>query len=102
LFTLNLHLRTAYKDCRRRSVSFMVDGRHNIHCVWHMQDAENNWHFDIFGFAEATQGQTLSMMAFYLMKRAGATAKFGMHEDSLCNYLQALEKGYNPLPYHNA
>lgn len=67
-----------------------------------VQDAENNWHFDIFGFAEAAQGHTLSMMTFYLMKRAGAMSKAGMHESSLCNYLQSLERGYKPLPYHNA
>ena len=67
-----------------------------------MQDAEHNWHFDIFSFAEATEGHTLSTMTFYLMKRAGAMTKFGMHEASLCSYLQALEAGYNPLPYHNA
>ncbi len=67
-----------------------------------VQDAEHNWHFDIFSFAEATEGHTLSTMTFYLMKRAGAMTKFGMHEASLCSYLQALEAGYNPLPYHNA
>lgn len=67
-----------------------------------LQDAEHNWHFDIFSFADATEGHTLSVMTFYLMKRAGAMTKFGMHEASLCNYLQSLESGYNPLPYHNA
>jgi hypothetical protein len=67
-----------------------------------VQDAERNWHFDIFSFAEATEGHTLSTMTFYLMKRGGAMTKFGMHEASLCSYLQALEAGYNPLPYHNA
>lgn len=67
-----------------------------------VQDAEHNWHFDIFSFAEATEGHTLSTMTFYLMKRGGAMTKFGMHEANLCSYLQALEAGYNPLPYHNA
>ena len=66
-----------------------------------VQDAEKSWHFDIFGFAEATEGNTLAVMTFYFMKRAGAFSKFGMHEAKLCRYLLNLESGYNPLPYHN-
>ncbi|KAL0020883.1 hypothetical protein WJX77_006178 [Trebouxia sp. C0004] len=66
-----------------------------------MQDAEHNWHLDIFSLVEATE-HILSTMTFYLMKRGGAMTKFGMREASLCSYLQALEAGYNPVPYHNA
>lgn len=66
-----------------------------------VQDAEKSWHFDIFSFAEATEGNTLAIMTYYLMKRAGAFSKFGMHEIKLCRYLHTLESGYNPLPYHN-
>ncbi len=66
-----------------------------------MQDAESNWHFDVFGFADATPNTSLSMMVFFLMKRSGPVSKFGLHEGRLLNYLQTLEAGYKQQPYHN-
>lgn len=66
-----------------------------------VQDAENNWHFDIFGFADATPNTSLSMMVFFLMTRLGALSKFGLREARLRNYLQTLEAGYKEQPYHN-
>ena len=67
-----------------------------------MQDAENNWHFDIFAFAEATPGTTLSMLTFHLYKRAGLIQHFKLNELKLCNFLQKIESGYKAdNPYHN-
>ncbi len=66
-----------------------------------MQDAENNWQFDIFGFADATPNTSLSMMVFFLNKRSGPLSKFRLREGRLLNYLQTLEVGYKQQPYHN-
>ena len=66
------------------------------------QDAENNWQFDVFGFAEACPGQTLSMLGFHFYKQAGLTKHYQMDEHKLCNYLQRIEAGYDSSnPYHN-
>ena len=67
-----------------------------------MQDAENNWHFDIFGFADATPGTTLSMLGFHLVKQTGMVQLMGMNEVKLVKFLQKIESGYDPTnPYHN-
>ena len=36
-----------------------------------MQDAENSWAFDIFGFADATPGYSLSLLFCHLVQRSG-------------------------------
>ena len=68
-----------------------------------LQDAENNWQFDIFAFAEATPGTTLSLLTFHLLKQSGAPISEGGHlnEAKLCRYLQRIEAGYSTNPYHN-
>ena len=66
------------------------------------QDAENNWQFDVFAFADACPGQTLSMLGYHFYKRAGLITHYHMDEVKLCNYLKAIEAGYNSdNPYHN-
>ena len=67
-----------------------------------MQDAENNWQFDIFGFAEVCPGRTLSMLGFHLYKQAGFVSHFKLDDAKLCNWLQRVESGYEAKnPYHN-
>lgn len=67
-----------------------------------LQDAETNWQFDIFAFAEATPGSTLSMLTFHLYKQAGLVREFKLDERKLCNFLQKVESGYSAEnPYHN-
>lgn len=69
-----------------------------------LQDAENNWQFDVFAFAEATPGTTLSLLTFHFLKRSGAPISEGGHldETKLCRYLQRIEAGYDSTnPYHN-
>ena len=69
-----------------------------------LQDAENNWQFDVFAFAEATPGTTLSLLTFHLLKHAGAPISDGgqLTEAKLCRYLQRIEAGYDSTnPYHN-
>ncbi|KAA6423770.1 MAG: hypothetical protein FRX49_06341 [Trebouxia sp. A1-2] len=68
-----------------------------------LQDAETNWQFDIFAFAEATPGSTLSMLTFHLYKQAGLVREFKLDERKLCNFLQKVESGYSAEnPYHNS
>ena len=70
--------------------------------VLYMQDAESNWQFDIFGFAEATPGTSLSMLTYHLMKQTRIISEYHLDESKLCRYLQKIESGYDPVnPYHN-
>jgi len=66
------------------------------------QKAESSWQFDIFEFADATPGTTLSLLTFHLMKQAGVVRTLSIDEGKLCFYLKKVEKGYDPEhPYHN-
>ena len=66
------------------------------------QDAENNWQFDIFELAEATQGYTLSLLAFHLYRQADFIKTFSFDEAKFVRCLRKVESGYNPNnPYHN-
>ncbi|KAA6429425.1 MAG: hypothetical protein FRX49_00819 [Trebouxia sp. A1-2] len=65
--------------------------------------AEMSWCFDIFGFTEATPGNTLAMLTFHLVKRAGFVQLYKLDEVKLCRILQAIEAGYQrDNPYHNS
>ena len=67
-----------------------------------MQDAESNWQFDIFAYAEATRGNSLSMLTFHLLKSTGLVQEFDLNETKLTACLRKLESGYDPAnPYHN-
>ena len=67
-----------------------------------MQDAESNWQFDIFAFAEATPGNSLSMLTFHLLKSTGLVQEFDLNETKLTACLRKIESGYDPAnPYHN-
>ena len=67
-----------------------------------LQDAENNWQFDIFGFAEATKGSTLSLLFYHFMKQAGFIQEHHLNATQLCKYAQKIESGYDANnPYHN-
>lgn len=71
------------------------------YCVG-LQKAEMNWQFDMFSLAEATPGNTLSLLAFHLINRAGFIQQFNLDEGKLCRFLQRVEKGYDASnPYHN-
>ena len=67
-----------------------------------MQDAENNWQFDIFGFAEATKGFTLSLLYHHLMKQTGIIQELRLDETNMYKYVLKIESGYDANnPYHN-
>ncbi|KAL3161210.1 putative 3',5'-cyclic phosphodiesterase pde-3 [Trebouxia sp. C0009 RCD-2024] len=66
-------------------------------------DAENNWQFDIFAFADATPGSTLSVLTFHLFKQAGMFSEFSVDQAKFWNFLQKIESGYRAEnPYHNS
>ncbi|KAL3144948.1 hypothetical protein ABBQ32_003454 [Trebouxia sp. C0010 RCD-2024] len=68
-----------------------------------LHDAENNWQFDIFGFAEATKGFTLSLLYHHLMRQTGIIKEHGLDETNLCKYALKIESGYDANnPYHNS
>ncbi|KAL0024530.1 hypothetical protein WJX79_001991 [Trebouxia sp. C0005] len=67
-----------------------------------LQDAENNWQFDVFAFSEAAPRNTLCLLTCHLFKRAGLIDDFGLDTEKLCRYLQRIEAGYSAAnSYHN-
>ena len=68
-----------------------------------MQDAENSWAFDIFGFADATPGYSLSLIFCHLVKRSGLCEELMVDGAKLGKYARRIERGYNAAnPYHNS
>ena len=68
-----------------------------------LQDAENSWAFDIFGFADATPGYSLSLLFCHLVKRTGLSEKLYIDEIRLNRFARQIEKGYDASnPYHNS
>ncbi|KAK9822605.1 hypothetical protein WJX74_009466 [Apatococcus lobatus] len=63
--------------------------------------AEHSWSFDVFELAEASNDSPLSVLAFYLIKRAGLIEELSLREDRLALFLQRIEAGYSGNPYHN-
>ena len=54
------------------------------------------------GLQEQTPGNTLAMLAFHLLKRAGFSSNWHLDEAKLCNTLAVIEAGYQSSnPYHN-
>lgn len=67
-----------------------------------LQEAETNWQFDIFGFAEQAQGNALSLLSFHFMQKFGNIQKLGFDQSKLATFVRVIEKGYDPKnPYHN-
>lgn len=65
-----------------------------------LQDAENNWAFDIFGFADATPGYSLSLLFCHLVRSSGLQSM--VDEPKLVHYARRIERGYDAAnPYHN-
>ena len=66
-----------------------------------LQDAEQQWQFDIFALADQLPHTCLSLMAFYLLKRTGLIAEFHLNEQKLCRFLHRVDISYLNCPYHN-
>ncbi|KAL3147885.1 putative 3',5'-cyclic phosphodiesterase pde-3, variant 2 [Trebouxia sp. C0010 RCD-2024] len=68
-----------------------------------LQDAGSNWQFDIFSFAEATPGHTLSLLAVHCTQQSGLAQHFQIILPNLWNWVQRIESGYDANnPYHNS
>ncbi len=67
-----------------------------------VQDAETNWQFDIFAFAEEAQGHTLSVLSFHFYQKFVDLDKYKMSRTKLASFVRVIENGYDPHnPYHN-
>eukprot|EP01010_Urceolus_cornutus_P001266 NODE_179_length_2098_cov_281.555393_g142_i0.p1 GENE.NODE_179_length_2098_cov_281.555393_g142_i0~~NODE_179_length_2098_cov_281.555393_g142_i0.p1 ORF type:complete len:619 (+),score=135.79 NODE_179_length_2098_cov_281.555393_g142_i0:58-1914(+) len=62
----------------------------------------DDWDFDVFALQKATGDGALFMTAYCLLHKYGLVKHFGLDETVLVNFLQAVESGYHPNPYHNA
>ncbi|KAL0049434.1 hypothetical protein WJX82_002295 [Trebouxia sp. C0006] len=66
-------------------------------------DAGNNWQFDIFEFAAATPGNTLSLLTFHFLKQSGGIDAGRLDAAKFIRFSHRIEAGYNPAnPYHNS
>ncbi|GLI71323.1 hypothetical protein VaNZ11_016483 [Volvox africanus] len=61
----------------------------------------NNWQFDVFKLAEATQDHALSTLSFYLFHQADLMRKFDIKPQVLARFMRRVEEGYRPNPYHS-
>jgi hypothetical protein len=66
-----------------------------------LQDADRNWQFNMFKFAEETNGNHLSVLTFHHMKTAGLCTRFNLNEAKLSRFLCRIERGYLNNPYHS-
>ena len=81
---------------------FRISNPQSNSCSMVLQDAESNWQFDIFTFAEMTPGSSLSMLSFHLLKSTGLIKEYELNEAKLVACLRKIESGYDPAnPYHN-
>lgn len=77
------------------------DAASNTNCVC-LQDAETNWQFDIFGFAEQAQGSALFLLTFHFMQKFTAWQEWAVDKTKLATFVRVIEKGYDAKnPYHN-
>lgn len=61
----------------------------------------DDWDFDVFALSKATNGTPLFTTGYYLLHKYGLVQHFNIDHTVLCNFLQAVEAGYQPNPYHN-
>eukprot|EP00667_Euglena_gracilis_P013266 EG_transcript_13675 len=61
----------------------------------------DDWDFDCFALDRATNGTPLFTTCYHLLYKYGLVQYFNIDHTILCNFLQAVESGYHPNPYHN-
>eukprot|EP01012_Entosiphon_sulcatum_P029448 TRINITY_DN3589_c0_g1_i1.p1 TRINITY_DN3589_c0_g1~~TRINITY_DN3589_c0_g1_i1.p1 ORF type:complete len:644 (+),score=109.16 TRINITY_DN3589_c0_g1_i1:141-2072(+) len=62
----------------------------------------DDWGFDPFTLAEQTNGGALFITSYALIYKYGLVSHFGLKDETLVNFLLAVESGYHANPYHNA
>lgn len=70
--------------------------------ILEMFDRLDEWNFDVFTLDKLTEGHTLFITGYTLFLRYDLINKFNIDEKVLINFLQEVEAGYHPNPYHNA
>lgn len=61
----------------------------------------DDWNFPIFELYEKANYNILSHMAYKIFDKVGLFNTFNIPINLFMNYFNALENGYNDLPYHN-
>ncbi|EFJ48932.1 3'5'-cyclic nucleotide phosphodiesterase [Volvox carteri f. nagariensis] len=69
--------------------------------VERLLSSANNWQFDVFKLADATQDHALSTLAFFLFHQADLIRKFDIKPHLLARFIRRVEDGYRPNPYHS-
>ncbi|KAJ3286403.1 hypothetical protein HK104_009056 [Borealophlyctis nickersoniae] len=91
---------------------FSLDGKTNIFKELEAVDANKirdyldlwycSWNFDMFLFAEMTNGHPLYFSALYAFQSHGLLAQFEVNLERFKQWLLLMESEYHPHPYHNA
>lgn len=60
------------------------------------------WTFDVLEVAALSNGRPLLVVGFALFNKYGLIEKFNIDQTKLRNFLNAIESGYQNMPYHNS
>ena len=67
-----------------------------------VQDAESNWQFDVFAYAESAPGNFLALLMVHLNSISGLIQHFQVEAGKLWLFAQRVESGYDMNnPYHS-
>lgn len=62
-----------------------------------------DWNFDVFEVCKLTNNRPLFFLGLVLFRKNDLIRKFSIDKACLCNFLTAIENGYqNDKPYHNS
>lgn len=73
-----------------------------IEQVEQVLQSANEWQWDAFALAEATNGHPLSTLAYFLFSKQGLIEHYQLRPTALARFLRRIESGYRTNPYHNA
>jgi hypothetical protein len=73
-----------------------------LEVVEQVLQSSNEWQFDAFALADATNGHPLSALAFFLFTKQGLVEHYSLRPTILARFLRRIEQGYRTNPYHNA
>lgn len=90
------------RSCDPRTLTSALTSALTFAITSALQTAATSWQFDVFAFAEATPGTTLSVLFFFLTKHSGVLQELYFDESKLCTFLKRMDQGYDPSnAYHN-
>lgn len=62
----------------------------------------DEWDMSVFQIEKATDGNALSTVAYAMMYKLDLVNRLGLDDAKLRRFLNAVQSGYHPNPYHNA